>query len=130
MLVQNENPDKEPIVSIGIILPVDNVKEINIEVPGTFSDDYFVHIWDKKIHLPGGTKLAFALVHDQIRTEINGQPQNLAKVINVYPSQYKKKLSPKAGLKVKNIISGRDFHWKKNIDVHLPDKISVRVEGG
>jgi SpoIID/LytB domain protein len=125
MLKQNHIPDTEPVVAIGIILPEDRVREIIIEIPGSKSLQYSLRGGAKTVELNPGTKIKLTLQDNKLKALI-GEDYFLLNDISIEPEEQKKALSPEEGIKVKNVISGRDFHWKKHIDVYLPDTVKIK----
>jgi SpoIID/LytB domain protein len=47
--------------------------------------------------------------------------------IKIYPVVEQQNPEPAAGLLLKNIICGRNFHWEKNIDVSLPGTVIAKI---
>lgn len=128
MLRQNHIPEQEPVVSIGIILPEDKTKELVIEVPIELIELYTIQIAQESFPLRAGSVLRLALSGNKIQADINGNEPYVTEKIRLVPQGVSHTLKPKSGLKIKNVISGRDFHWHKRIDVYLPDILTVRVE--
>ncbi|MEN8248845.1 MAG: SpoIID/LytB domain-containing protein [Bacteroidota bacterium] len=127
MLKQNHIPKKEPVVSIGIILPEDGVNEIDIEIPESLKEGYSIDGIDKSAELKPGSRINLKLQDGKVQVKINGEDFVIIDEVSVHPDNQKKALAPQEGIKVKNVISGRDYHWKKHIDVYIPDIVKIKV---
>jgi len=129
MLTPNVIPSKEPELRVGIVLPEDKLTKIEIVTPD--SPDYQLQSDEKNPELlSGDASLRFEIINDQIAAFINDQKALAANRWVVKPLQSFRKITNKSGLKVKSVIAGRGFHWKKNIDVYLPGSVDIRIVDG
>jgi SpoIID/LytB domain protein len=120
MLIPNSIPNIEPQLRVGIILPEDQIDHVIIELPESI--DYQI-ISDNITHHPLQCKtcnfeysankiyLDESIEADYWRIENKGQYS----------------IGSEVGIKVKNVVAGRGFHWEKSIDVFLPGSIEIRV---
>ncbi len=127
MLKRNHIPNKEPVVTIGIIMPEDKAKTITVKTPHLASDKYNIKINNVDYQLEGDSDIFFNLKNGITEVRFNNIVKSSGDKISISPLSYREELKPKSGLKVKNVISGRDFHWKKHIDVYLPDTIVISI---
>jgi len=125
MLKKNHIPDKEPFVTIGIIMPEDKAKSILINIPS--EEKYYIRIDDTDYPLKNNSVIQFNLKDKITEVYFNKLIKTTKETISVSPVSAKKELLPKSGLLVKNVISGRDFHWKKHLDVYLPDSVEISM---
>jgi len=115
MLEPGVIPQKEPRLRVGIVLPEDDQQEIQIEFP---SDNSFIMEVDGALADPQpGAQLVLRVAEKGI--QIKDSPFVKAEKI-VF-----KQVRGEHGLGVHPVITGRSFHWKKYIMVHLPDKIEI-----
>ncbi len=119
MLEPNSIPSNEPLIRVGIILPEDRFRKIKIEIPEKF--DY--KIISEGINKSIDTKeLLFKKKDNSIQLN-NLKSSSPWKIV---PNN-KTSISPKSGLKVKNVVAGRGFHWQKLIDVFLSGSVEISV---
>jgi len=115
MLEPGVIPQKEPRLRVGIVLPEDDQQEIQIEFP---SDGSYIMEVDGALADPRpGAQLVLRVAEKGI--QIQDSPFVKAEKI-VF-----KHVSGDHGLGVHPVITGRSFHWKKYIMVHLPDKVEI-----
>jgi stage II sporulation protein D len=120
MLQPNIIPDKEPLLRVGIVLPADKFNLVEIEI--SQSMDYrFISDENDGQFLQTGSYV-FEQSGDKI--VINGEVSGLSWRIEPKEQYY---IVAKQGIKVKNVIAGRGFHWEKPIDVFLPGSIEIRL---
>jgi stage II sporulation protein D len=123
MLNPNEIPSKEPLLRVGIILPEDEFDLIRIELPAGF--DYKIQNKKKKVENIDQTNLTFSAG----KNSVSLYEYSDSKLWKISPvSEYK--ISPKSGIKVKNVVAGRGFHWQKYIDVYLSGSIEISMVDG
>lgn len=126
MLIPNVIPDKEPILNVGIVLPEDRFKEIQIDIPAnpvyklTAANDY-------NLTLNKGDILKFAIDGKVISLLINDKPVFRSKSWKIEPPDSNVVMANKSGLRVNGVIAGRGFHWVKNIDVYLSGSVELRI---
>ena len=123
MLNPNEIPSKEPMLRVGIILPEDNFDIIRIEIPVEL--DYKIENSDGKIENINQKNLTFSAMKDSIGLYEYGN----SKSWKIAPlNEYK--IAPQSGVKIKDVVAGRGFHWQKFIDVYLSGSIEIsQVDG-
>ncbi len=127
MLNPGQIPQQEPIISVGIVLPEDDTQSLQLKLPDNIQ---YQLKWDEKAAiLATGTRLSVQLLDDGLTTTINNNSENITvkKVIEISPEKIDfDRIAPQSGILLKNVITGRNFHWKKRIDIHLPGSIIIK----
>ena len=123
MLTPNEIPSKEPILRVGIILPEDNFDIIRIEIPAEL--DYRIENPEGKIENINQKNLTFSAMKDSIGLYEYGN----SKSWKISPLN-KYEIAPQSGVKIKDVVAGRGFHWQKHIDVFLSGSIEIALVDG
>lgn len=124
MLDIGQIPDREPELSVGIILPEDAYKIVEIE-----ADFQNLKILNdgKSLEIPAHfTRLTFVVDGVKVSLKIPQSAPVIAESFQIIPKKTGK-IAGKSGLRVNHVIAGRDFHWRKKIPVHLPGKIEIKV---
>ncbi|MEA1987406.1 MAG: SpoIID/LytB domain-containing protein [Candidatus Marinimicrobia bacterium] len=121
MLKPNEIPKIEPNIRVGIILPEDKQKEVSINIPNR--DSYKIEI-DGKLHSIENEKIDIKVSEDKLKCEIGNK-----KIAKISKIKFIKNLKD-SYIIVEPVIAGRVFHWKKEIDVKLPDTVEILVKDG
>ncbi|HPC35350.1 MAG TPA: SpoIID/LytB domain-containing protein [Candidatus Marinimicrobia bacterium] len=124
MLEPNVIPIEEPILRVGIFLPIDKCQRIALEIPKSPVYELVSGSGPRRI-LRGGEQIEFVLAENQIGIQIDGVPQNSQPNWKIIPKDGKIQVANKSGIKVKNVIAGRGFHWQKQIDVYLPGSVEI-----
>jgi len=114
-------PKTEPILSVGIVLPEDRYTSVNLFIPKDI--DYQLEFSGRTFLLTAGESIFFRIKNGGTCFYLDGNEHLAPNIIKIYPIEDTQTPKPQSGIKVKNIISGRDFHWKKYIDVTLPGKV-------
>ena len=96
MLIKGSIPTKEPLVSIGLILPVDKQKYVKITSKNNL--DYEIKALENQLLVNGEKSNQFNL-------------QQLAK---------------DSSLKIDPVTAGRGFHWQKQIDISIKGSINIK----
>ena len=96
MLIKGSIPTKEPLVSIGLILPVDKQKSVNIKTVSNL--DYEIKSLENYILVNGEKSNQFYL--DELTGDFS---------YNINP-----------------VTAGRGFHWQKQIDISIKGSIKIR----
>ena len=96
MLIKGSTPTKEPLVSIGLILPVDKQKYVKI----TTSDnmDYEIKALDNQLL-------------------VNGKKSNQFKL---------QQSAKESSSKIDPVTAGRGFHWQKQIAISIKGSINIK----
>ena len=96
MLIKGSTPTKEPLVSIGLILPVDKQKYVKI----TTSDnmDYEIKALDNQLL-------------------VNGKKSNQFKL---------HQSAKESSSKIDPVTAGRGFHWQKQIAISIKGSINIK----
>ena len=110
----NKNHNKEPVMSIGLILPEDNQKNVSIT---SFGEKFDLLIDDvKQVEFKNdfnigisGNRLSLNDIHCNEIT-IKNNDRELANNIKIDP-----------------VIAGRGFHWQKFIDIKVLGDIVVKI---
>ena len=122
MLQPNALPRKEPDIDVGIVLPEDQFHEVSITIPGK---PFYNLITDKEQEflLEPESELRFQLRDRQIVTVYQDSSLQAEEFL-VAPVK-SGVLRQQSGLCVHGVIAGRNFHWKKKIDVYLPGSLRI-----
>ena len=100
MLIKGSIPTKEPLVSIGLILPVDKQKSVKIKTVNNL--DYEIKSLENYIL-------------------VNGEKSN---------HLYLNELASDSGYNINPVTAGRGFHWQKQIDISIKGSIKIRNVDG
>ena len=125
MLKPGDIPKIEPDLRVGIILPEDKFKEINIEIPKK-SKYFLMNNNNEKLSLKPKDLVCFRINQEKCEVTVNEKSISNANIWEIIADD-EIVMENKAGLKVKDVISGRCFHWKKNLDVFLSGKVEVKI---
>lgn len=124
MLKPNIVPASEPALRVGIILPEDKYKSIELFFPEEPAYLLKVDV-GKSLRLSPGEKIKLSVCESGVLAERKaGIVVN--KALSFNSSVACQEIRGQTGVKVKNVLAGRDFHWKKFIDIFLPGVIEVR----
>jgi len=119
MLKANEIPVNEPLLRVGIILPEDSKKSVIINLPKELS--YKVSSEQCPEFLAQGDTLEFNLSHERIyHDELNDLTWKIEPVQNA-PDE------AKFGIKIRDVVAGRGFHWQKLIDIYVSGSIEIKI---
>ena len=125
MLEKGSIPTSEPIIRVGIVLPEDGFTQIEFDLPG-----------QPVYRLEGGGQSPFLnkqstyriVLHDgKLSLYQNKKTLLTDSALQVIPQEDKPSIAPQQGVRLKQVISGRDFHWKKRIDVLLSGSLKFAV---
>jgi len=119
MLQPNTIPTKEPNIRVGIILPEDKQKNVSINIP--IKSSYKIEIDGKKSNI-GQQEVNINIKENRLNCEIGTKKYENCDQVKF------KKLMEEAYVVVKPVVAGRVFHWKKQIEVKLPDTIEIKVQ--
>ena len=122
MLKKNQIPASEPTIRVGIVLPEDNKVHIDVLIPDNIQ--YTINSENISGEKVTQTCLHFTLKKNTIH--LGSRPKAKTWIIQPESDQ---KIEPGSGLMIKDVISGRGFHWQKKINVHLPGKIEIKAKG-
>lgn len=123
MLEPGAIPTTEPPIRVGIILPEDCYTSISIVTPS--SEAYQLSFSGRNILLEPNTDLFFKISNQGILFHLAGKDMQAFGEVQILPLEQTTP-QPQSGVLLKNVVSGRDFHWKKYINVTLPGKIIIR----
>ncbi len=124
MLQPDFIPSQEPVIRVGIILPEDDFTSVTILVPE--QEAYQLSVDGRDFGLQEGSPLFFKLSKHTLQLQLKGELLSTETEFHLFPVRETKRLAPQQGCLVKNVISGRGFHWKKYIDVRLGGELIVR----
>ncbi len=124
MLTPGKVPGQEPRISVGIILPEDQYTSINLSLPA--ESDYQMESAGRIFRPASKAECFFKLEKNKINVRFGAEQFTTESEIKIYPIIEPKTLHASAGLRLKNVISGRSFHWKKYIDVTLPGMVVIK----
>jgi SpoIID/LytB domain protein len=126
MLPKNTIPSTEPLIRAGIILPEDRYSEIVLVTPP--NSNYILEWQGSKRHIPAKAFLTISCLKNKIHFRVKGrQISGEAQALKI-TSKKIETIAPKSGIIVKGVISGRDFHWRKKIDITLPGDILLNIQ--
>ncbi len=117
-------PNTEPVLAVGIILPQDKYTSLNLVIPGDIR--YQLEFWSRTFMPGAGETISFRLSEDGISFKLGDREYLAPSIIKISPVEDILSPTPQSGIKIKKVISGRDFHWKKYIDVTLPGKVILK----
>ena len=125
MLTPGAIPNKEPKIRVGIVLPEDEYTSIMANTPA--DADYQLEYSGKTIPLKCSAELLIKIEAGKLVVHASNEVHKANQEIKIYPIMEAQKPKPEFGLLLKNVISGRSFHWKKNINVNLPGTIIIKI---
>ena len=107
MSVSSSNlPQREPVLRIGIILPIDKLKKVTI----SFADSALYQIeTEKQLNPPSETP-------DRLDVSVNDVDMIIRKTVDVFDEH---------GITIHDVPAGRGFHWEKTIDVTAPGNVYI-----
>jgi peptidoglycan hydrolase-like amidase len=121
-------PITEPVLNVGIILPEDKYTSLDLVIPGDIS---YQLKFSGRTFLPTAAEIIFfRLTKDGISFKLGDHEHLSPHAIKIEPVEDTQTPKPQSGIKIKNVISGRDFHWKKYIDVTLTGKVILKCYEG
>lgn len=120
-------PKIEPRIRVGILLPDDNYTSIMAKTPVNI--DYQLEYSGKTIALDRSRELHIKIEENQLGIRVLDKIYKANREIKIYPIKEPDKPLPESGVLLKNIISGRNFHWEKNINIFLPGTVIIRIHG-
>jgi len=127
MLPIDTIPQQEPTIHIGIIMPEDQYSEITINCP--ISPSYKLEYSGKAIGIKPNAEIGLKLVINGIRLKMGAHTITAFDEVKIGIDNISFTPHQKSGLRVKDVIAGRGFHWKKHLDVFLPGSVIIkRVE--
>ena len=127
MLNSAEIPDSEPLISVGIILPEDNAKTVELSLPT--DESYLLSGINEASDIEmTGKDIRIELLSDGISVICdNNSLADLDKdAVLIFSPLKARTAAPQSGIILKNIRSGRNFHWEKRIDVYLPGTVIIK----
>ncbi len=117
-------PDSEPVLNVGIVLPEDKYTSVELVLPGDISCQ--IALSGRTLAPATGETIFFKLSKDGISFKFRERDYLARDIIKISPLEDIQSPTPQSGIKLKQVISGRDFHWKKYIDVFLPGKVILK----
>ncbi len=124
MLEPNVIPKSEPTIHVGIVLPEDDFTSLSIQIPE--NEDYQIEFSGRSFLIEPKTEVFFKLTGEKITFKIGAQELNAENEIRLFPVFKSETLKPKQGATVRNVLAGRQFHWRKYINVTLPETLILR----
>jgi len=124
MLQPGVIPNTEPVLNVGIVLPEDRYTSINIVIP---KDIQYQLAFSAKTIVPESAEtINFELTRDGISFRLGEEKYLAPDIAKIGPLDDIPAPAPRSGIKIKGVISGREFHWKKYIDVTLPGNVILK----
>ncbi len=124
MLEKGVIPGQEPLIDVGIVLPEDDYTSLALQTPP--DEDYQLEFSGKSFLLDRNQNIFFKLHEQKIWFKIGPTEYSAPNEIRIFPVFKSQALKPKQGLILKNVIAGRGFHWKKYLNVTLPETLVIR----
>lgn len=125
MLAPDRIPTSEPNIRVGIIIPEDNFEEIIVEIPK--KPNYFlVNNNSENWNLNAGDVIKFIQKDDKTIVYINDEKLDKKQLWKIVPND-DIEMGNKVGLKVAGVVSGRNFHWHKKIDVFISGEAEISI---
>jgi SpoIID/LytB domain protein len=124
MLQPGTIPKTEPVLNVGIVLPEDKYTSLKIVIPKGIP--YQLEFSDRTVAPGAGETISFELTKDGISFKSEYRENLAPDTVRLSPVEDISSPAPQSGIKIKDIISGRDFHWKKYIDVTLPGEVILK----
>jgi SpoIID/LytB domain protein len=100
-------------------LPEDQYNHIEVELPPAITYHVLSDNHTKDSHQTINYKFEYA----SNKISLNGTSQ--AEFWRIEPQQ-QYEIGAEKGIRIKNVVAGRGFHWEKLIDVYLPGSIEIR----
>ncbi len=123
MLEPGKIPVTEPLLRVGLVLPEDQMTSLTIaNQSGT---DYQIEFSGKTLPFPAGQRLFLKFEPERSLLRLNDEDFHPRNLIKIYPVIERRGLNPGQGLLLKNMIAGRDFHWKKYIDITVAGAVHI-----
>ncbi|MBN2490251.1 MAG: SpoIID/LytB domain-containing protein [Planctomycetes bacterium] len=123
-------PSREPIVRVGVVLPEDGKRAVDLEIP---AGDYEVSTGGSVDRLDFATlrPATVSLTASGIQVRIEGAaPLRATEATLTLGPRSPRPLARGAGISVRQLVAGRGFHWRKEIDQTLTGALEFRSCGG
>lgn len=122
-------PQKEPIIKVAIVLPDDNFKKIVINTPenGRY---VLVDGCGVSVDLLLNERYEFHLDDNEIVVVLPNKETLRSSKWVIKDDNNPALFGPRYGIKVKNVIIGRRFHWRKLMDMYVPGDVAFCVHNG
>ncbi len=126
MLEPNTIPREEPLIRVGIVLPEDDQQQLTCHIP---TDPVYElksgqHESQK---IAAGAQIEFKRENEQVTVISNNELLGRAKQWQLIPGSMRAGMQTRAGIRVEDVVSGRQFHWKKLIGVYLTGILEISV---
>jgi len=127
MLEPNIIPREEPLIRVGIVLPEDDKQKLTCQIP---AEPVYELKSDQKgsQRVATGSILEFEVKGSQVVVTSNNEQLDQAQQWQLVPASTHSQMRTKSGIRVAEVVSGRQFHWKKLIDVYLTGLLEVSVK--
>jgi stage II sporulation protein D len=106
-------------ISVGIILPEDNIKAIVLQ---------WVHDLGVKCDVDNLSCRKTIIDVHQDSLHVDGKPFD--GIFHISSSDKLREIKPKLGIKITPVIAGRGFHWQKRIDAIFPGFLEIKIQNG
>jgi SpoIID/LytB domain protein len=120
MLHPNTIPEKEPLLRVGIILPEDKFTHIELELPPEIDFQFLLNNQEKYLQQTNTHKFEYRANSIFLNNATESKFWRIEPVCRY-------NMGPGQGIKLRNVVAGRGFHWEKPIDVILPGSIEISI---
>jgi len=127
MLEPGVIPDKEPIIRVAVVMPEDNFKKIVINTPSV--GGYRISDEDGNVFELGYDERYEFHLHGDLLKFVSNKGEKVSKKW-IVTGEDANNVGTKRGIKVKNVITGRNFHWRKLMDMYIPGTLEFHNLNG
>jgi len=113
---------REPVVRIGVVLDADDMKVINLETP---DEVYELRGRGCPTRTLRRSRVEARLSDNSVLVRVDNGTLERAPFWRIVP-QADQPIVCGAGARVRDIVAGRGFHWRKTIDQHLTGVLELR----
>jgi SpoIID/LytB domain protein len=125
-------PDSEPYVKVGVVLENDDKKEIAFVLP---QKKYFCRnqAGTESFKLTGDDKSVMKVENTgevlRLTDENGNELYSNTESIVIGPETDYKEIKIGTGITIKDMVAGREFHWRKLVDMNFPGKLEFHKRG-
>ena len=116
----------EPLMRIGIVLKEDNKKEIIFNLPS--DNDFKLYSDDGRVISLENNIDYIIKMGDKLILDNGDESIELSKRIKIKPERKYDTIHAKTGIRVNKIVTGRKFHWQKEISQYLMGSLEFTMQ--